>query len=146
MIGYTDSDWVGSIDDLKSTSRYAFSLGSGFFSWASKKQATIAQSTTKVEYIAAAETTSQAIWLRRILEEMSEQQDGPTVIYCDNKSTIAMTKNPIHHQRTKHIAIKYHFIREAETTKQIQLEYCSTENQVADIFTKALPRAKFEQL
>nr|KYP75575.1 Copia protein [Cajanus cajan] len=57
-----------------------------------------------------------------------------------------MTKNPVHHQRTKHIAIKYHFIREAETTKQIQLEYCSTEDQVADIFTKALPRAKFEQL
>nr|KYP47718.1 Retrovirus-related Pol polyprotein from transposon TNT 1-94 [Cajanus cajan] len=146
MIGYTDSDWTGSIDDMKSTSGYAFSLGSGFFSWASKKQAKVAQSTTEAEYIAAAETTSQAIWLWRILEEMSEQQDRPTVIYCDNRSTITMKKNPIHHQRTKHIAIKYHFIREAETTKQIQLEYCSTEDQVAHIFTKALPRAKFEQL
>nr|KYP69002.1 Copia protein [Cajanus cajan] len=146
MIGYTDSDWAGSIDDMKSTSGYAFSLGSRFFSWASKKQATIAQSTAEVEYIVAAETTSQAIWLQRILEKMSEQQDGPTIIYCDNRSTIAMTKNPVHHQRTKHIAIKYHFIKEAETTKQIQPEYCSTEDQVANIFTKALPRVKFEQL
>nr|KYP35737.1 Retrovirus-related Pol polyprotein from transposon TNT 1-94 [Cajanus cajan] len=147
MIGYTDSDWAGSIDDMKSTLGYAFSLGSGFFSWVSKKQATIAQSTVEAEYIAAAETTSQAIWLRRILEEMSEQQDGLTVICCDNRSTITMEKNPVHHQRTKHIAIKYHFIREAaKTTKQIQLEYCSTEDQVANIFTKALPRAKFEQL
>ena len=77
---------------------------------------------------------------------MGEQQNGSTIIYCDNKSAIAMAKNPVHHQRTKHIAIKYHFIREAETTKQIQLEYCTTEDQVADIFTKALPRAKFEEL
>nr|KYP68092.1 Copia protein [Cajanus cajan] len=77
---------------------------------------------------------------------MSEQQDGPTIIYCDNRSAIAMAKNPVHHQRTKLIAIKYHFIREAEITKQSQLEYCSTEDQVVDIFTKALPRANFEQL
>ena len=96
--------------------------------------------------MAATEATSQAIWLRRILGDMGYQQDGPTVIYCDNKSAIAMAKNLVHHNRTKHIAIKYHFIREAGTTKQIQLEYCTTEDQVADIFTKALPRPRFEQL
>nr|KYP50175.1 Copia protein [Cajanus cajan] len=145
LLGYTDSDWVGSVDDMKSTFGYAFSLGSGIFSWASKKQATVAQSTAEAEYVAAAEATSQAIWLRRILAEIGEQQDGPTTIYCDNKSTIAMTKNPIHHSRTKHIAIKYHFIREAETTREIKMEYCKTKEQVADIFTKALPRARFEQ-
>jgi transposase InsO family protein len=146
LLGYTDSDWAGSVDDMKSTSGYAFSLGSGFFSWASKKQATVAQSTAEAEYIAAAEATSQAIWLRRILEEMGEIQDESSIIYCDNKSTIAITKNPVHHSRTKHIAIKYHFIREAEATKQIQLEYCTTEDQIADIFTKALPRSRFELL
>ena len=131
---------------MKSTSGYAFLLGSGVFSWASKKQATVAQSTAEAEYVAAAEATSQAIWLRRILEDMNEKQDGPTTIHCDNKSAIAMAKNPVHHQRTKHIAIKYHFIREAEAAKQIQLEYCTTKQQVADIFTKALPKVKFEQL
>jgi hypothetical protein len=146
LLGYTDSDWAGSLDDMKSTSGYAFSLGSGFFSWACKKQATVAQSTAEAEYVAAAEATSQSIWLRRILGDMGEQEDEPTIIYCDNKSAIAMTKNPVHHHRTKHIAIKYHFIREAEATKQIQLKYCTTEEQIADIFTKALPRARFELL
>ena len=85
LLGYTDIDWAGSVDDMKSTSRYAFSLGSGIFSWASKKQATVAQSTAEAEYVAAAEATSQAIWLRRILEDMGEEQDGPTTINCDNK-------------------------------------------------------------
>src|ERR1044072_1270682 len=88
---------------MKSTSGYAFSLGSGIFSWASKKQATVAQSTAEAEYVAAAEATSQAIWLRRILEDMGEKQDGSTTINCDNKSAIAMAKNPVHHSRTKHI-------------------------------------------
>ena len=72
LIGYTNSDWVESIDNMKSTSGYAFSLGLGFFSWESKKQGTLAQSTTEVEYVAVAETTSQTIWLRRLLEEISE--------------------------------------------------------------------------
>ena len=96
--------------------------------------------------MAAAEATSQAIWLRRIFEEIGEHQDQPTTIYCDSKSAIAITKNPVHHNRTKHIAIKYHFIRDAEAAKEIQLKYCRTEDQVADIFTKALPRTRFEQL
>ena len=131
---------------MKSTSGYAFSLGSGMFSWASKKQATVAQSTAEAEYVTTAEATSQAIWLRRILEDMGEKQDKPTKINCDNKSAIAMAKNPVHHSRTKHIAIKYHFIREAEATKEIKLDYCRTEDQIADIFTKALPRPRFEEL
>ncbi|RZB68411.1 Retrovirus-related Pol polyprotein from transposon TNT 1-94 [Glycine soja] len=146
LLGYTDNDWAGSTDDMKSTSGYAFSLGSGMFSWASKKQATVAQSTAEAEYVAAAEATSQAIWLRRILEDMGEKQDEPTKINCDNKLAIAMTKNPVHHSRTKHIAIKYHFIREAEATKEIKLDYCRIEDQIADIFTKALPRPRFEEL
>ncbi|KAG4957026.1 hypothetical protein JHK85_043406 [Glycine max] len=146
LLGYIDSDWAGSADDMKSTSGYAFSLGSGMFSWASKKQATVAQSTTEAEYVAAAKATSQAIWLRRILEDMGEKQDEPTKINCDNKSTIALAKNPVHHNRTKHIAIKYHFIRKAEATKEIKLDYCRTEDQFADIFTKALPRPRFEEL
>ncbi|KAL0364522.1 UNVERIFIED_CONTAM: Retrovirus-related Pol polyprotein from transposon RE2 [Sesamum angustifolium] len=95
-----DSDWAGSVDDMKSTSGYTFSLGSGIFSWASKKQATVAQSSAEAEYIAAAATSNQAIWLRRILEDMGEKQEEPTRIYCDNKSAIAITKNPVQHSRT----------------------------------------------
>ncbi|KAL0379240.1 UNVERIFIED_CONTAM: Retrovirus-related Pol polyprotein from transposon RE1 [Sesamum radiatum] len=143
---YTDSDWAGSADDMKSTSGYTFSLGSGIFSWASKKQATVAQSSAEAEYIAAVATSNQATWLRRILEDMGEKQEEPTTIYCDNKSAIAITKNPIQHNRTKHIDIKYHALREATTRGDIELKYCSTEEQLADMFTKALPRNKFEEL
>ncbi|KAL0414443.1 UNVERIFIED_CONTAM: Retrovirus-related Pol polyprotein from transposon RE1 [Sesamum radiatum] len=146
LVGYTDSDWAGSADDMKSTSGYTFSLGSGIFSWASKKQATVAQSSAEAEYIAAAAASNQATWLRRILEDMGEKQEEPTTIYCDNKSAIAITKNPVQHNRTKHIDIKYHALRETTTRGEIELKYCSTEEQLADMFTKALPRDKFEEL
>ncbi|KAL0364919.1 UNVERIFIED_CONTAM: Retrovirus-related Pol polyprotein from transposon TNT 1-94 [Sesamum angustifolium] len=146
LVGYTDSDWAGSVDDMKSTSGYTFSLGSGIFTWAFKKQATVAQSSAEAEYIAAAATSNQCIWLRRILEDIGEKQEEPTTIYCDNKSAIAITKNPVQHSRTKHIDIKYHSLRETTTRGEIELKYCSTEEQLADIFTKALPRNKFEEL
>ncbi|KAL0430352.1 UNVERIFIED_CONTAM: Retrovirus-related Pol polyprotein from transposon RE1 [Sesamum radiatum] len=113
---------------------------------ASKKQATVAQSSAEAEYIAAAAASNQATWLRRILEDMGEKQEEPTTIYCDNKSAIAITKNPVQHNRTKHIDIKYHALREATTRGEIELKYCSTEEQLADMFTKALPRDKFEEL
>ncbi|KAL0326873.1 UNVERIFIED_CONTAM: Retrovirus-related Pol polyprotein from transposon RE2 [Sesamum angustifolium] len=91
----------------------------GIFSWASKKQATVAQSSAEAEYIAAVATSNQAIWLRRILEDMGEKQEEPTTIYCDNKSAIAITKNPVQHSRTKHIDIKYHSLREATTEERL---------------------------
>ncbi|KAL0282179.1 UNVERIFIED_CONTAM: Retrovirus-related Pol polyprotein from transposon RE2 [Sesamum angustifolium] len=118
----------------------------GIFTWASKKQDIVAQSSTEAEYIAAAATSNHAIWLRRILEDMGDKQEEPTTIYCNNKSAIAITKNPVQHSRTKHIDIKYHSLREATTRGEIELKYCSTEEQLADIFTKALPRNKFEEL
>lgn len=98
------------IDDMKSTSGYAFIFRSGVFSWASKKQATVAQLATEAKYVAAAESSSQAIWLRKMLNDMGDQQTEPTTIFCDNKSAIAIAKNLLHNNRTKHIAIKYHFI------------------------------------
>lgn len=143
LIGYTDSDWAGCLDDMKSTSAYVFSLGSGACSWASKKQSVVAQSTAEAEYIAAAKATSQAIWLRRILEDIGEKQEKGTTLYCDNKSAIAIGKNPVNHERTKHIAIKYHFIKEAIEKEIVQLEYCRSEEQLADILTKALSKEKF---
>ncbi|KAK4394744.1 Retrovirus-related Pol polyprotein from transposon TNT 1-94 [Sesamum angolense] len=100
----------------------------------------------EAEYIAATATSNYAIWLRRILEDMREKQEEPTTIYCDNKSAIAITKTPVQHNRTKHINIKYHSLREATTRGEIELKYCSTEEQLADIFTKALPRNKLEEL
>ncbi|KAG8496328.1 hypothetical protein CXB51_009093 [Gossypium anomalum] len=94
LIGYSDSDWARSIDDMKSTSGYFFTLGSRVFCWSSKKQQTIAQSTAKAEYIAAAAAVNQAIWLRKLLCDLNEEQIQATEIRVDNQSTVAIAKNP----------------------------------------------------
>ncbi|KAM1196494.1 hypothetical protein ACFX2J_022854 [Malus domestica] len=143
LIGYCDSDWAGSVDDIRSISGYAFSLGSGVFSWASIKQNTMALSTAQTKYVSAAEATSQAKWVRFVLEDFEEEQVEPTVVMCDNTSTIAIAKNPMFHQKTRHISRKFHFIRDAIQEKKIKLVYCKSEEQMADILTKALPKEKF---
>ncbi|KAM1775099.1 hypothetical protein ACFX12_044389 [Malus domestica] len=146
LIGFCDSDWGGSEDDSRSTSGYAFTFESGVFSWASVKQQSVALSTAKAEYVSASEATAQAIWLRFILKDFGELQVEATPLLCDNTSAIAMTKNPVFHQRTKHIKRRYHFIREALQDNTIKLIYCSTEDHIADIFTKALPNERFNYL
>ena len=121
LIGHCDSDWDGCIDDMKSTSGYAFSLGSGVISWVSKKQGSVAQSSAEAEYISASLATSQAIWLRRILEDIKEKQNEATYLLCDNKSAIAIAKNYVFHSRTRHIVVKYHFIKETISNGEVQL-------------------------
>jgi len=96
--------------------------------------------------VAIAEATSQTIWLQRIVKYMGEKQNWPNLINYDIKSTIAMRKNPVHHSKTKHIAIKYHFTIKIETNMEIRLKYCLIEDQIADILTKVLSITRFEQL
>lgn len=143
--GFTDSDWAGDRDDRKSTTGYAFSLGSGAISWCSKKQPTVTLSSTEAEYRAAAKATCEAIWLRRLLGDVQITQVDPTVIYCDSQSCIQLAKNPVYHARTKHIEVDQHFLREKIQSGEIQLTYCDTNDQAADIFTKALSKDKFEK-
>ncbi|KAF7144341.1 hypothetical protein RHSIM_Rhsim05G0019000 [Rhododendron simsii] len=145
FIGYTDSDWAGSIDDRKSTSGYVFCLGSKIISWSSKKQRTIALSLAEEEYIAAIDATCEAVWLSRILFDMEHKEEGPTVIYCDNMSAIAMSKNPVFHGRTKHIELRHHFIRDLVQNREIQLEFVNMKEQLADIMTKAVAADKYSQ-
>ncbi|KAI5340786.1 hypothetical protein L3X38_020060 [Prunus dulcis] len=144
--GYCDSDWSGSQDDMKSTSGNAFSFGSEVFSWASVKQHNVALSTAKAEYVSASEATTQAIWLRFILEDFGELQTEATPSMVDNISAIAMTRNPVFHQKTKHINRRYYFIYEALQEGVVELRYCKFEEQVAYIFTKALPKDRFNYL
>ncbi|KAK5802815.1 hypothetical protein PVK06_030439 [Gossypium arboreum] len=140
------SDWAGSVDDMKSTSGYFFILGSGFFSWSSKKQQTVTQSTTEVEYIAATTAVNQANWLRKLLDDLNTGQVEATEIKVDNQSAVAVAKNPVFHSKMEHFKIRYHFVREAELTKEISLVYCCSRDQLADILTKLLVATRFECL
>ncbi|PKA65558.1 Retrovirus-related Pol polyprotein from transposon TNT 1-94 [Apostasia shenzhenica] len=145
LIGFSDSDWAGSIDDRKSTSAYIFCIGTNVIAWSSRKQQTVALSLAEAEYSAAAEAACEAVWLRRILEDIGQKQEDPTVIYCDNMSAIAMSKNLVLHARTKHIELRLHFIRELVQKGEIQLEFLSTLEQPADMLTKAVTAEKFEK-
>ena len=146
LVGFSDSDWGGSIDDLRSTSGYCFTLGSGVFSWCSKKQETVAQSTAEVEFVAATAAVNQALWLRKILIDLNLEQKESTEILVDNQAAIAISYNPVFHGKTKHFNIKLFFLREVQKDGAIVLVYCKTEDQAADIFTKPLLVSKFEFL
>ena len=136
LIGYTDSDLAGSVDDSKSVAGYVFNIGSGAISWMSKKQSVVALSTTEAEYIAASVAGCQVVWLQGILESLKSKPKSPTILFCDNSSTILVTKDFVLHGRRKHIRIRFHFLRELVKEKTIQIEYCRSGDQLADIFTK----------
>ena len=146
LTGYADSDWAGSIDDMKSTSGYVFTLGSGAICWNAKKQEVVAQSTADAEYISMVAAANQAIWLNKVLADLGQIQNSSTELYCDNKSAIAIAQNPVQHGRTKHINVKFHSLREAEKNQLIKIIHCSTDVQLADLMTKALPRSRLEFL
>ncbi|KAH9793969.1 Integrase catalytic domain-containing protein [Citrus sinensis] len=144
LFGYSDSDWGGSIDDMKSTSGYCFTLGYGVFSWSWKKQEIVAQSTAEAEFVAATAAVNQALWLRKILIVLNLEQEESTEILVDNQAAITISQNPVFHGKTKHFNIKLFFLREVQKNGVVSLVYCKTEDQVADVFTKPLPVSKFE--
>ncbi|KAM2065116.1 hypothetical protein EV1_027912 [Malus domestica] len=146
LVGYSDSDWAGDSDDRKSTTGFVFFMGDTAFTWMSKKQQIVTLSTCEAEYVAATSCVCHAIWLRNLLKELSTPQEGPTEIYVDNKSAIALAKNPVFHDRSKHIDIRYHYIRECIARKDVQVEYVKSQDQVADIFTKPLKQEDFIRL
>jgi hypothetical protein len=143
LVGYTDADWAGNAVDRKSTSGCCFSLGSGVVSWFSRKQKSVALSSAEAEYMAASMAACEAIWLRKLLVALFGQELEPTIIHCDNQSGIKLSENPVFHDRSKHIDIRYHFIRDCVQRGAVQLQYVPTDEQVADILTKALMKGKF---
>ncbi|WZY88683.1 hypothetical protein YC2023_045418 [Brassica napus] len=146
LTGFSDSDWAGSIDDMRSTTGFYFTFGSGMFSWCSKKQDVIAQSTAEAEYVAANASVNQAVWIRKLLTDLHMEQEEPTEIFVDNQAAIAISKDSVFHGKTKHFNIKLYHLREEQKNGEIKLVYCKTNDQIADVFTKALPKARFEYL
>ena len=146
LIGFSDSDWGGDSNDYKSTSGYIFQIGGTAVSWKSKKQSCVALSTAEAEYMALASTAQEAIWLRELNSVLKNEPAQPVTVFEDNQAAICMSKNPQYHGKSKHINIKFHFIREQVANKMIQLEYCPTEDMLADLLTKGITHEKFERL
>jgi hypothetical protein len=145
LAGYTDADWTGDAADRRSMSGFAFTLGSAAIAWSSKKQPTVALSSTEAEYRGAAFATCEDVWLKRLLKDLKEEVSDPIVIYSDNLSSIQLAKNPVFHARTKHIEVHYHFVRERVLSGKVELRYVPTDRQTADIFTKPLGLDKLRQ-
>jgi hypothetical protein len=143
---YSDVDWANCVDERKSTSGGAFFLGDSLVSWLSKKQGSISLSTTEAEYIAAATCCTQVLWMIQTLADLEVKYTTPIPIHCDNTSAISVSKNLVFHSKTKHIPIKYHFLREQVTNTVVSLHYIPSKDQIVDIFTKPLAKAQFEYL
>ncbi|GMF35227.1 unnamed protein product [Phytophthora lilii] len=145
--GYSDADWAGDVETRRSTSGYAFMMNGGCISWRSKKQRTVALSPTEAEYMALTEATQEALWLKAFLCELGEMKSDEAVkIYESNQGSMALAKNPEFHKRTKHIDIRYHFVREKVEDGQVVLQYCSTKDMKADLMTKPITAVQFDSL
>jgi hypothetical protein len=141
--GFCDADWA-SQKHRHSISGYSFTFGKGAVSWSSKKQHVIALSSTEAEYIAQTHAAKEALWLKSFLDEIRGKSEGPLRMNCDNQGAIALAKDNKFHSRTKHIDLRYHFIREAVEDEKINVTYIPTDQNTADILTKALAKGKFK--
>jgi hypothetical protein len=143
LLGFSDADWAGCIDTRRSTSWFCFFLGTSLISWKAKKQATISRSSSEVEYRAFSSGTCELIWLLFLLGDLHVECCKPPVLYCDRQSAIHISSNLVYHERTKHLEIDCHLVREKLQQGLLRLLPVSTEDQLADCLTKALPAPKF---
>nr|GEU71676.1 ribonuclease H-like domain-containing protein [Tanacetum cinerariifolium] len=144
LVGYTDGDWAGCPSTRRSTSGYYVFLGDNLLSWSSKRQHTISRSSAEAEYHGVANVVAKTAWLRNLLHELHSPLSTSTLVYCDNVSAVYLSANPVQHQRTKHIEIDIHFVRDMVQTGHIRVLHVPSRYQYADIFTKGLPTALFE--
>ncbi|PPR84446.1 hypothetical protein GOBAR_AA36262 [Gossypium barbadense] len=143
VTGYVDSDYAGDLDKRRSLTGYVFTYSGGAISWKAVLQSTVALSTTEAEYMALAEAVKEALWMKGLVSSLGLQQDF-TVVFCDSQSAIHLTKNQMFHERTKHIDVRYHFVREHVTQGDIVISKVATEKNPADMLTKVIPAYKFK--
>ncbi|XP_031273247.1 secreted RxLR effector protein 161-like [Pistacia vera] len=143
LVGFVDSDFAGDRDNKKSTTTHRFTLGGNCISWKSQLQPPVALSSTEAEYVALADGFKEAIWMQGLLTK-TELTDSKVTIFSDGQSAILLSKNPIYHERTKHVDVRFHFIRDLITKELIELRKVPTEENPADIGTKIVTPAKFK--
>lgn len=142
ILGYVDADYIGDLDRRRSLTGYLFTFDNCAVNQKAQLQSEVALSTTEAEYTATAEAIKEAIWSKGILKELGVDHNS-MVIHCDSQSTICLSKNQTHHEKTKHVDIKFHFIRLEVSKATVKLQKIHKDNNVADILTKAILRAKF---
>ena len=145
LLSYSDSDWAEDRDDRHSTSGSVFLMAGGAVSWASRRQPTISLSSTEAEYKAASDTCRQLTWLRTFGSELGDDVTRPTPLCLDNQGSIFLSVNPVIDRRTKHVEIKYHYIREQVELGSVEIFYVATKDQLADALTKNVPISVMER-
>lgn len=143
---YTDADYAGSIVNRRSTSGYCTFLGGNLVTWRSKKQNVVARSTAEAEFRAMAQGICELLWLKIVLDDYRIKWDAPMRLYCDNKSAISIAHNPVQHDRTKHVEVDRHFLKEKLDSGLICTPYVSTGSQLADVLTKGLANVTFQAI
>ncbi|GJZ97987.1 ribonuclease H-like domain-containing protein [Tanacetum coccineum] len=145
LVAYSDADWAGCPTTRRSTSGYCVFLGNNLLSWSSKRQFTLSRSSAEAEYRGVANAVAETCWLRNLLRELHTPLATATLVYCDNVSAVYLSSNPVQHQRTKHIEIDIHFVRDLVATGAIRVLHVPSRYQYADIFTKGLPTSLFDE-
>jgi len=146
LTGYCDADWAGDVDDRKSTTGYVIKINDCLINWISKKQSTVSLSSAEAEYMSISAAIQEMKWTRNLLTELNLLSNETPILYCDNQSAIAISENDKFHNRTKHIDIRHHFIREAIKNKEVELRWIESKRQEADLLTKSLSHQLFLDL
>ncbi|GJP79152.1 hypothetical protein CLOP_g9397, partial [Closterium sp. NIES-67] len=138
LTAFSDASWASEPEDMTSVGGFICCVGGGPTAWESKKQVDQALSSVESEYMALFRAIREVVWQRRLLAELGEEQQGPTPLYCDSQGAIALAKNPVLHGLTKHMKVKWHWVRSMVTAGEVELHYVKTTAQPADMMTKRL--------